>query len=57
MYINLFHILFVAPFLFYIAYNRENTDPKAFDVLMMVSVAVFVYHAMRYYKLSQLQKE
>lgn len=57
MYIYLFHILFVAPFLFYIAYNREDSDPKAFDVLMMVSVGVFAYHGMKYYKLSQLEKE
>lgn len=53
MYIYLFHLLVVAPFLFYIAYNKENTDPKVFDVLMMVSLGVFGYHGMRYYQLSR----
>jgi hypothetical protein len=47
----------VAPFLFYIAYNRENTEPVAFDILMMVSLGVFGYHGMKYYKLSQMNNE
>jgi len=53
--IYLFHVLFVAPFLFYIAYNRENSNPTAFDVLMMVSLGVFGYHMMRIIKLRQLE--
>jgi len=54
--IYLFHMFVVAPFLFYIAYNREDANSLAFDVLLMVSLGVFGYHSMRYYKLNQLNK-
>jgi len=57
MYIYLFHLLVVAPFLFYIAYNREDTNPVAFDILMMVALGVFGYHGMRYYQVSKLNNE
>jgi len=48
--INLFHVAFVAPFLFYIAWNKGMVDARLFMLASALAVLVIVYHAWRLYQ-------
>jgi len=51
--VNLFHVLFVAPLLFYVGYmnNYGVSKPNKiiYDLLMFLAVMVFAYHGWRAY--------
>ncbi len=51
--INLFHILFVAPLLFYVGYmhNYGVTKPPeaVYNLLIILAIVVFLYHLHRAY--------
>ena len=47
--INLFHIIFVAPLLFYVGYNKDMVPNMVFNVLLATSFFVFLYHGYRLY--------
>ena len=47
--INLFHVAFVAPFLFYIGWNQGMVDARLFMLATILSVAVVLYHSYRLY--------
>ena len=53
-YINLFHILFVAPLFYYLASKRGDVDPKVYDMLYGLAIGIAVYHL---YKLMDLKKQ
>jgi hypothetical protein len=42
--VNLIHILIVGPLLVFIGYNRENTQRKFFELLLMLGFASIGYH-------------
>jgi len=42
--VNLIHILLVGPLLVYIGYNRENTQRKYYELLLMLGFASIGYH-------------
>lgn len=42
--INLIHILVIAPLIFYIGYNREETPRFAFEILLMLSITAIGYN-------------
>ena len=44
------HILFIAPFIYYIGYNRKNTPTRYFDLLVPLAAFTIVYHVYRYHK-------
>lgn len=49
--INLFHILFVAPLLFYIGYQNNYGHKKPakdlYNLLIILAILVFLYHGYR----------
>ena len=47
--VNLFHILIVAPLLIRIGYEKDNTPRQYFEYVFMLSFAAIGYHA--YYML------
>lgn len=47
-YVNLFHILAVAPFLGYIGYRQGNVDKRFFQALVVISVVIVVFHTYRF---------
>lgn len=51
-YINLIHILAVAPLLGYIGYNGCKVDPKLFQALIVIALVIIVYHSYRFFKRS-----
>lgn len=50
-YINLFHIIFVAPLLFYIGYQHNYGAVKPsraiYNFLIIIAFIVFAYHSYR----------
>lgn len=42
--VNLIHILVIAPLIFYIGYNREKTPRFAFEILLMLAIAAIGYN-------------
>jgi hypothetical protein len=51
--VNLIHILFVAPVLVYIGYNRNETPRYIYEILLMLGFATIGYHAV--YALNHLR--
>jgi hypothetical protein len=45
--LQLFHIIFVGGFLFYIGINRTNVHPFLFNILLGLGIIIFCYHAYR----------
>jgi hypothetical protein len=43
--VNLFHILIVAPLLIYIGYNKQNTPKYCYEFIFMLAFAAIGYHA------------
>ncbi len=44
MWINLIHVLYVAPLLVYIGYNEKSTPRPAYELLAMIAFAALGYH-------------
>jgi len=42
--VNLFHMIIVAPLLLYIGYNRRETPRSAYELCIMVGFAALGYH-------------
>jgi Na+-transporting methylmalonyl-CoA/oxaloacetate decarboxylase beta subunit len=42
--VNLFHILVVAPLLIFMGYNKQNTPRYAYEFLLMLGFAAIGYH-------------
>lgn len=45
--LQLFHIIFVGGFLFYVGINRTNIHPYLFNVLLGLGIVILCYHAYR----------
>jgi len=43
--VNLFHILIVAPLLIYIGYEKQNTPKYFYEFIFMLAFAAIGYHA------------
>lgn len=43
--VNLIHIFLVGPILMYIGYNKENTQRRYFELLLMLGFASIGYHS------------
>jgi len=48
--VNYIHILFIAPLLIYIGYNKEQTPIWAFEISLMLAFAAFGYHSYYFIK-------
>lgn len=46
---NLFHILILAPFFYYIATQKENVDHRVYDILLISVYIMVPYHLYRAY--------
>lgn len=44
IWVNIIHIVIIGPLLLYIGYNRENTERKYFEILLMLGFASIGYH-------------
>jgi hypothetical protein len=44
LWVNLIHVILIAPLLIYIAYNEKDTPRWAFETLLMLTFAGFGYH-------------
>lgn len=51
--VNLIHVMVVAPLLIYIGYNRQDTPRAAYEMLAMLGFAAVGYHI--YYLIKDLQ--
>lgn len=45
--LQLFHIIFVGGFLFYVGINRTNLHPYIFNILIVLGIIVLIYHVYR----------
>ena len=43
--VNLFHILIVAPLLIYLGFNKQNTSRYWYEFIFMLAFAAIGYHA------------
>lgn len=43
--VNLFHVLIVAPLLIYIGYNKQDTPRYFYEFIFMLAFAAIGYHA------------
>ena len=44
LWINLIHVLFVAPLILWIGYNGKKTERPAYDMLLIIAFGAFGYH-------------
>ena len=44
LWVNLIHILFVAPLLFYVGYNGKDTPRPAYEIMALTGFAALGYH-------------
>jgi hypothetical protein len=54
LWVNLIHVLFVAPLLIYIGYNQKNTSRWAYEVCIMVGSAALGYHTYSLVKMANV---
>lgn len=45
--LQLFHIIFVGGFLFYVGINRSNVKPFIFNILIVLGIIILCYHTYR----------
>jgi hypothetical protein len=45
--LQLFHIIFVGGFLFYVGLNRTNVQPFIFNILIGLGIIILCYHTYR----------
>ena len=53
LWINLIHVLFVAPLILWIGYHEKKTERPAYDMLLIVSFGAFGYHLYKMVVISQ----
>lgn len=53
LWVNLIHVLFVAPMLIWIGYHGKKTGRPAYDMLLMLAFAVFGFHLYKLVVISQ----
>jgi hypothetical protein len=53
VWVNLIHVLFVAPMLLWIGYQGKKTGRPAYDMLLMLAFAVFGFHLYKLVVISQ----
>ena len=54
--INLFHILFVVGLFLYLGvhiYQQKKLDQNVGVLLIVLAIAIFLYHGYRFYKVNQ----
>jgi hypothetical protein len=44
IWVNLIHVLFVAPLLLWIGYNAKKTERPPYDMLLMIAFGAFGFH-------------
>ena len=42
--VNVFHVLVVSPLLMYIGLNKKQTQPGAFQVVLLLGISAMLYH-------------
>ena len=53
--LNLIHILIIGPILINVGYRKKTTSKIVFNVLLLIGVAVIIYHTYLFFK--QLNKK
>jgi hypothetical protein len=53
LWINLIHVLFVAPLILWIGYYGKKTERPAYDMLLIVAFGAFGYHLYKMVVISQ----
>lgn len=53
MWINVIHVLFVAPLLLWIGFYEKKTERPAYDMLLIVAFGAFGYHLYKLVVVSQ----
>lgn len=53
VWVNLIHVLLVAPLLLWIGYHGKKTERPAYDMLLMAGFAVFGFHMYKLIVISQ----
>lgn len=53
LWVNVIHILFVAPLLLWIGYHAKKTERPAYDMLLIVAFGAFGYHLYKLVIMSQ----
>lgn len=54
--VNLIHVIIIAPLIIYIGYNRQDTPRAAYEMLAMVGFAAVGYHLYSLIKLLQVNE-
>ncbi|NBU34037.1 hypothetical protein EBZ38_07025 [bacterium] len=54
-YINLFHIIVVASFFWYVGDKGESTSPQVFAAMKYIAIVIVLYHGYKYYKRNHLK--
>jgi len=55
--VNLFHMIIVAPLLLYIGYNRRETPRSAYEFCIMIGFAALGYHTYSAIKMLHVLKD
>lgn len=53
LWVNIIHVLFVAPLLLWIGYNAKKTERPPYDMLLLVGFGAFGYHLYKLVVVSQ----
>ena len=53
LWVNVIHVLFVAPLLIWIGYHAKKTERPAYDMLLIVAFGAFGYHLYKLVVISQ----
>ena len=54
--VYLFHILVIAPLLFYIGYMKEKVPSQLYVILMAMAVVIALYHSFKLVNIVMKQK-
>ena len=55
--VNIIHILFIAPLLLYIGYHKKETPRSAYELLLMLGFAALGYHLFSFVRNMELHSE
>lgn len=53
LWVNVIHVLFVAPLLLWVGYHAKKTERPAYDMLLIVAFGAFGYHLYKLVIMSQ----
>ena len=53
LWVNVIHVLFIAPLLLWIGYHAKKTERSAYDMLLIVAFGAFGYHLYKLVIMSQ----